>query len=102
MYKLGLMYEQGQGVSQNLKKAARYYQKSAKKGYPLGQYRFGLLYMSGDGVKKNSINAYAWLVIAGHYFIYNTFSPNDENNAAIRKVNYYYTSNKKKTGYSMR
>ena len=81
MYKLGLMYEQGQGVSQNLKKAARYYQKSAKKGYPLGQYRFGLLYMSGDGVKKNSINAYAWLVIAGHYFIYNTFSPNDENNA---------------------
>ncbi|MFT5395805.1 MAG: hypothetical protein ACI85N_000993 [Gammaproteobacteria bacterium] len=79
MYKLGLMYEQGLGVSQNLKKAARYYQKSAKKGYPLGQYRFGLLYMSGDGVKQNSINAYAWLVIAGHYFIYNTFNPDDKN-----------------------
>tara|TARA_R110000782_G_scaffold266526_4_gene361038 strand:- start:2084 stop:2830 length:747 start_codon:yes stop_codon:yes gene_type:complete len=80
MYKLGLMYEQGQGISQNLKKAARYYQKSAKKGYPLGQYRFGLLYMNGVGVKQNSINAYAWLVIAGHYFIYDTFSPDDKNN----------------------
>ena len=79
MYKLGLMYEQGQGISRNLKKAARYYQKSAKKGYPLGQYRFGLLYMSGDGLKQNSINAYAWLVIAGHYFIYNTFNPEDKN-----------------------
>ncbi|GJM04740.1 MAG: hypothetical protein DHS20C09_07310 [marine bacterium B5-7] len=80
MYKLGLMYEQGQGVSQNLKKAARYYQKSAKKGYPLGQYRFGLLYMNGVGVQQNSINAYAWLVIAGHYFIYDTFNPDDKNN----------------------
>lgn len=79
MYKLGLMHEQAQGISQNLKKAARYYQKSAKKGYPLGQYRLGLLYMSGDGVKQNSINAYAWLVIAGHYFIYNTFNPDDKN-----------------------
>jgi len=78
MYKLGLMYEEGQGVSQNLKKAARYYQKSAKKGYPLGQYRLGLLYMSGHGVKQNPVNAYAWLVIAGHYFIYNTYN-NSEN-----------------------
>lgn len=80
MYKLGLMYEQGQGISQNLKKAARYYQKSAKKGYPLGQFRLGLLYMSGDGVKQSAINAYAWLVIAGHYFIFNTFNPNEKNN----------------------
>ena len=78
MHKLGLMYEQGLSVQQNLKKAARYYQKSAKKGYPLGQYRFGLLYMDGSGVKQNPVNAYAWLVIAGHYFIYNTFDPDEK------------------------
>ena len=70
MYKLGLMYDEGQGVKQNYKKALRYYQKSAKGGYPLSQYRFGLMYADGKGVKKNRIIAYAWLIIAAHYFIY--------------------------------
>jgi Sel1 repeat-containing protein len=70
MFKLGFMYEQGLGVKQNPKKAIRYYQKSAKKGYPLAQYRFGLMYEKGSGVAQNHVNAYAWLVIAGHYFIY--------------------------------
>jgi TPR repeat protein len=83
MYKLGLMYEQGQGIKQNTKKAVRYYQKSAKKGYPLGQYRFGLMYVNGKGVKQNPINAYAWLVVAGHYFIYETAVFDDENNKFI-------------------
>jgi len=82
-YKLGLMYEQGQGVQQNSNKAVRYYQKSAKQGYPLGQYRFGLMYEKGAGVKQNPINAYAWLVIAGHYFIYETADSDDENNKSI-------------------
>lgn len=72
MHRLGLMYEKGIGTEKNLKKAARLYQKSAKKGYPLGQYRFGLMYMQGLAIKKNLINAYAWLVTAGHYFIYKT------------------------------
>jgi len=27
------------------------------------------MYEEGLGVKQNKINAYAWLVIAGHYFI---------------------------------
>lgn len=83
MYKLGLMYEQGLGIKQNTKKAVRLYQKSAKKGYPLGQYRFGLMYMKGTGVKQNPVNAYAWLVIAGHYFIYETAVSVDENNKWI-------------------
>ncbi len=80
MYKLGLMYEHGQGVEQNSKKAIRYYKKSAQKGYPLAQYRFGLMYEKGFGVKQNIINAYAWLVIAGHYFIYDTINSEENNN----------------------
>lgn len=83
MYKLGLMYEQGQGIKQNTKKAVRFYHKSAKQGYPLGQYRFGLMYMKGFGVKQSPVNAYAWLVIAGHYFIYETAVSIDENNEFI-------------------
>lgn len=79
MYKLGLMYEKGLGIKQNLKKAIRNYQKSAKKGYPLAQYRFGLMYEKGLGTKQNPINAYAWLAVAGHYFIYEVAREEDNN-----------------------
>ena len=72
MYKLGMMYEEGIGIDKNHKKALRLYQKSSKKGYPLSQYRLGLMYEKGLGVKQNTINAYAWLTVAGHYFIYET------------------------------
>ncbi|MCG8379090.1 MAG: sel1 repeat family protein [Proteobacteria bacterium] len=78
MYKLGLMYEEGLGVKKSLKKALRWYQKSSKKGYPLSQYRFGLMYADGKGVKHNPTTAYAWLVVAGHYFIYESLNPDDE------------------------
>lgn len=76
IYKLGLMYETGQATEVNMKKAAKYYQKSAKKGYPLAQYRLGLMYKNGNGIKQNPVSAYAWLVIAGHYFIYHSSNIN--------------------------
>ena len=79
MYKLGMMYEEGLGIKQNFKKALRFYQKSAKQGYPLGQYKFGLMYVKGKGVKKNPVNAYAWLVVAGHYFIYELADSSNSN-----------------------
>ena len=70
MYKLGLMYEYGSGIKKDTKKAIRLYRKSAQKGYPLSQYRFGLMYLNGIEVKQNPVNAYAWLVVAAHQFIY--------------------------------
>lgn len=70
MYKLGLMYEEGLATNQDFRRALRYYQKSAREGYPLSQYRFGLMYARGKGVSQNPVTASAWLIIAGHYFIY--------------------------------
>lgn len=70
MYKLGLMYEHGNGIKKSTKKAIRLYRKSAQKGYALSQYRFGLMYLNGIEVKQNPVNAYAWLVVAAHQFIY--------------------------------
>lgn len=75
MYKLGLMYEQGLGVSRDYRKALRYYQKSAKQGFPLSQYRFGMMYIDGKGLKANAVTGAAWLIIAAHYFIYESGKP---------------------------
>ena len=78
MYKLGIMYEEGIEVEKNYKKALRLYQKSSKKGYPLSQYRFGLMYEKGLGLKPDPINAYAWMTVAGHYFIYEVATADDK------------------------
>lgn len=78
MYKLGLMYEEGLGIKQDYRKALRYYRKSARQGYPLSQYRFGLMYVQGKGLKKNAVTGSAWLIIAGHYFIYESGKSNQQ------------------------
>ena len=41
------------------------------------------MYANGTGVKQNRVNAYAWLVIAAHYFIYETALSGQKNNAAV-------------------
>lgn len=82
MYKLGLMYEEGLATQQDYRKALRYYQKSARQGYPLSQYRFGLMYARGKGVSQNPVTASAWLIIAGHYFIYESGKTDNPANSA--------------------
>lgn len=69
-YKTGLMHYRGMGTPQNYKKAALLFKTLAvkEKGYPPAQYRLGLLYVKGHGVKQNNIQAYAWLVIAAHFY----------------------------------
>jgi len=69
-YKTGLMHYMGMGVPQNYKKAALVYRALAEKekGYPPAQYRLGLLYVTGHGVKQDNVQAYAWLVIAAHFY----------------------------------
>ena len=69
-YKTGLMHYMGMGIPRNYKKAALVYKTLAvkEKGYPPAQYRLGLLYVNGHGVEQNNIQAYAWLVIAAHFY----------------------------------
>jgi hypothetical protein len=69
-YKTGLLHYMGMGVPRNYKKAALVYRTLAvkEKGYPPAQYRLGLLYVKGHGVEQNNIQAYAWLVIAAHFY----------------------------------
>ncbi len=57
---LGLMYFIGQGVPQDYKLAAYWYEKAAAQGAPYGQHNLGALYSSGQGVPQDYKLAAYW------------------------------------------
>jgi len=60
LFTLGQTYASGHGVTKDYKKAAKWFEKSAKLGYHEAQYRFGLYLYNGTGVKKNYESAAMW------------------------------------------
>jgi TPR repeat protein len=60
LYTLGLMYEQGYGVTQDKYQAALCYRKAAEKGQVQAQYRLGYLYYHGQGVPRDLQQATEW------------------------------------------
>ena len=61
---LGVMYENGQGVSQDYVEAAKWYRREAEQGYIWGEVNIGRCYYTGAGVPKNYVEAYKWLNLA--------------------------------------
>lgn len=59
-YCLGNLYEDGCGVRQDRRVAARWYTKSAQQGFCFAQRDLADLYLQGSGVKKSSQKAYYW------------------------------------------
>ena len=59
-YNLGLLYENGWGVTQNYKKAVAWYQKAANQGIAEAQYNLGVMYEEGRGVQQDYQQAAAW------------------------------------------
>ena len=59
-YTLGLMYEQGYGVTQDKSRAVLCYRKAAEKGHVQAQYRLGYLYYHGQGVPRDLQQATEW------------------------------------------
>ena len=57
MYNLGLCYDNGDGVAENVEKAAEYYQKAADLGHVEAMYNLGLCYDNGDGIAKDAEKA---------------------------------------------
>ncbi len=53
MTALGLRYEDGSGIQQDLAKAAKWYREAANKGYAGAKYRLGLAYYHGRGVSRS-------------------------------------------------
>ena len=59
-YKLGFMYERGQGVLKNDREAVKWFRNAAEQGHARAQYSLGLRYLWGDGAPKNIVLAYKW------------------------------------------
>ena len=59
-YQLGFMYETGQGVEQDYRRAAQWYEKAAAQGHAQAQYQLGCLYREGLGVEENYEEAEKW------------------------------------------
>ena len=63
-YNLGVLYEKGQGVPQDLAKAASFYRKAADQGVTTAQLALGRLNAGGRGMPKDYIESYKWLSLA--------------------------------------
>ena len=81
---LGLLYANGQGVTQDYVEAARWYRLAASQGFQFAQVSLAQLYESGRGVPENPIKALMWFTLA-------SFAPDDvgatakQNNERLRQ-----------------
>ena len=59
-YSLGVLYDRGDGVSQDLVQAAIWYRKAADRGHAKAQYNLGVMYTLGQGVSQDLVQAAIW------------------------------------------
>jgi TPR repeat protein len=63
-YKLGTMYDIGQGVPLDNAKAVRWFRKAAEQGDAPSQFRLGNMYDVGHGVPQDYVEAHKWYSLA--------------------------------------
>ena len=66
-FNLGLLYETGRGVAEDLAQAAAWYQRAALQGLTQAQFNLALLHQTGRGVEKDGTEALYWLEIAARH-----------------------------------
>ena len=59
-FNLGVMYDEGAGVDQDLAVAAGWYQKAAEQGFVDAQANLGMMYYKGHGVPCDHEKATDW------------------------------------------
>ncbi len=63
-YNIGVIYDNGQGVPQDYKQAAKWYTKAAKQGHAFAQYNLALMHVDGQGVPQDHKQAAKWFTKA--------------------------------------
>ncbi len=71
---LGLLYENGKGVPQDYKEAAKWYLKAAEQGNAIAQTGLGFMYYQGKGVPQDYTKAVKWYLKSAE--LGNAFSQN--------------------------
>jgi len=66
-YNLGIMYENGYGVTQNHLRAVKWYRRAALNEHVAAQYNLGVMYLNGTGVEQNFTTAKNWLQKAAEH-----------------------------------
>lgn len=61
---VGIIYDYGYGVETDKTEAAKWYHKSAEKGYVFAQFKLGVFYDFGKGVESNKTEAAKWYLKA--------------------------------------
>jgi localization factor PodJL len=59
-FEVAAIYTEGRAVPQDLKAAAKWYERAAAQGFAPAQYRLGSLYEHGEGVAKDLSQARLW------------------------------------------
>ena len=59
-YKLGVLYDKGQGIAQNYTQALYWYNKAAEQGDASAQYNLAQMYRMGQGVPPNNAKTLYW------------------------------------------
>jgi len=59
-FAIAIMYDEGQGVSQDHAQAAHWYRKAAAQGHRKAQYNLAFAYDKGEGVEQDSAEAIKW------------------------------------------
>lgn len=59
-FRVGMMFDRGEGVVADTVSAAYWYQKAAAQDHVRAQTNLGVMYRQGDGIPKDLTAAYAW------------------------------------------
>ena len=63
-FRLGLMYDDGDGVPQDHREAVKWYSLAAERGLGRAQFRLGVMYANGRGVPEDKAEAVKWYSLA--------------------------------------
>ena len=61
---LGLMYDKGEGVPEDDRKAVKWFRLAAEQGHAEAQFNLGLMYDKGEGVPESDLEAGKWFRLA--------------------------------------
>src|SRR5207244_4332787 len=61
---LGVLYENGKGVPQDINEALKWYRLAAEQNYGGAENNLGLIYALGRGAPRDPVRAYMWFSLA--------------------------------------